>query len=198
MNNRGQTLATLEQWCQTRFIPADPFALDNGDIVVDAGNADPSPQSSVPSSAPPTPTPTGGFVSAAYVYNEQAPRRDSISARFEDGQVTGEWTRNQPPTGTPRNSFAGPVTCLEIDGKDAWLAGPSTVDTVGDTPAVFIRLHDGGPDGEGDLALLWRANPGQTIETMEGWCGTRFSPESPVPITTGDIVIDDGSASPSP
>jgi hypothetical protein len=90
------------------------------------------------------------------------------------------------------------VTCLVIDGQDAWLAGPSTVDTVGDTPAVFINLHDGGPDGEGDRAILWRANPGQTIETMEGWCRTKFVPEPPVPIIAGDIVIDDGSAGPSP
>ena len=132
------------------------------------------------------------------MYSEEAPRRDSVLARFEGGEAVGEWTRNQPPTGAPRNSFAGPVTCLVIDGPDAWLAGPSTVDTVGDTPAVFIRLHDGGPDGQGDLALLWRANTGQTIETMEGWCQTKFSPASPSPITSGDIVIEDGSASPSP
>jgi hypothetical protein len=136
-------------------------------------------------------------VSAAYVYNEQAPRRDSVAAHFEDEQPTGEWTRNQPPTG-PGNSFAGPVTCLVIDGNEAWLAGPSTTDTVGDTPAVFIHLVDGGPDGDGDEAILWRVNRSQTLATMEGWCRTKFSPDGPFPITSGDIVVEDGSPDASP
>jgi hypothetical protein len=33
---------------------------------------------------------------------------------------------------------------------------------------------------------------------MEGWCRTRLVPEPPFAITSGDIVIDDGTASPSP
>ncbi len=118
-------------------------------------------------------------------------------ARFEDGEPAGEWTRNQPPTG-PRNSFAGPVTCLVIEGRDAWLAGPATTDTVGDTQAVYIHLHDGGADGEGDEAILWRNNPGQSLTTLEGWCETKFIPEAPFPITAGDIVVSDGTATPAP
>jgi hypothetical protein len=85
------------------------------------------------------------------------------------------------------------VTCLVIDGNEAWLAGPSTTDTVGNTPAVFIHLVDGGPAGDGDEAILWRANTSQTVETMEGWCQTKFVPDGPFPITSGDIVVDDGS-----
>lgn len=34
LTNPGQTLATVTTWCEDRFIPAPPFGLDTGDVVV--------------------------------------------------------------------------------------------------------------------------------------------------------------------
>ena len=34
LTNPGQTLATVTSWCEDRFIPAPPFDLDTGDVVV--------------------------------------------------------------------------------------------------------------------------------------------------------------------
>jgi hypothetical protein len=34
MNDPGQTLATMEGWCTSRFIPAGPYPLDEGDVTV--------------------------------------------------------------------------------------------------------------------------------------------------------------------
>ena len=157
----------------------------------------PSPTPTPSLSLPPAPSPgTGPYVAAHYVYNEQVPRRDTIVANFDaDGDVTGEWTRTIPaPRGTP---YGGNVTCLVIEGNDAWLAGPATI-TEGDRKAAFVHVHDGGRDGDGDRAILWLANPGETLALLEGWCRTKFIPVAPSPITSGDIVVNDGNASPSP
>ena len=35
MSTRGQTLRTMEEWCRRKFVPADPYPLTSGDIVVD-------------------------------------------------------------------------------------------------------------------------------------------------------------------
>ncbi len=158
----------------------------------DSPSIEPS-DSLVPSlSAPPTPSPgSGPFVAAHYTYEEAAPRRDTIFATDPDNP-TGEWTRTQPPIGG--NVFAGPVTCFVIDGPDAWLAGPA--DTVPDgshVVAAFIRLHDGGPNGRGDRAILWLNNRGETLALLEGWCRSKFTPGGPFPLLSGDIVVDDGN-----
>jgi hypothetical protein len=37
MTTQGQTLRTMEEWCRRKFVPADPYPLTSGDIVVDDG-----------------------------------------------------------------------------------------------------------------------------------------------------------------
>jgi hypothetical protein len=119
------------------------------------------------------------------------PRRDSIAAHFE-GAAVGEWSRTYPATGEG-DVFGGPVTCLVIDGKKAWLAGRTTTATDGTKDgAVFIHVVDGGPDGVGDRAFLVMTTQGQTLRTMEEWCRRKFVPADPYPLTSGDIVVDDG------
>ena len=85
--------------------------------------------SSPPSPTPvPSPTPTQSppvmSVNGAYAYltSGGAERRDSVSVRDTE-PVSGTWSRLVPPDGA---SLGGPVTCLEIDGQDAWLAGPAS------------------------------------------------------------------------
>jgi hypothetical protein len=130
-------------------------------------------------------------VDGAYAYNVApgATRRDSVSAHVEGGGPVGEWSRMTPATGGG-TAFGGPVTCLVIDGPDAWLAGPATTASDGSTDrAAFLYVHDGGPGGDGDSAVLWMNDPGQTLATMEGWCTSRFIPAGPYPLDEGDVTV---------
>jgi hypothetical protein len=165
-------------------------------LIVGTGNrAAPSALVEAPTAVASTPSPAtselGAFVAAAYGYGSPL-RRDTVSAHFGGGPV-GEWSRRIPATG-PGNSFGGPITCLAISGSAAWLAGPATTATDGSTGrAAFIYLHDGGPDGKHDQAILWLSAPGQTLVTMTGWCENRFIPTGPNPVTIGDVEIHDVS-----
>ena len=151
-----------------------------------------SPSAVTPSPSPsPSPSPAGPLVVGSYIYGTTPPRRDTIAAHFEGGPV-GEWSRRIPAVGEG-TFFAGPVTCLVISGSDAWLAGPATTATDGSTNgAVMIHVHDGGPDGREDAVLMWQTTPGQTITTMTEWCENRFIPADPYPLTSGDVVVQDG------
>jgi hypothetical protein len=160
-----------------------------------APSSSPSPSVASPSAVAPTlspsPSPSGPFVIGNYVYGTTPPRRDTLAAHFEEGRPVGEWSRRKPATGDSSDFFGGPVTCLEISGSEAWLAGPATTSTDGITNAVFIHVTDGGPDGKGDTAFLWQTTAGQTIFTMTDWCEKRFVPADGLPLTTGDVLIQD-------
>ena len=154
-------------------------------------SASPSPSVSLPTpaSAPPAPS-DGPYVAGAYVYGEGVPRRDTIAAHFE-GTPVGEWSRTLPATGEG-HFYGGPITCLVIDGKEAWMAGRATTATDGTKDgAAFIHVIDGGPSGAGDLAFLVLSTRNQTLTTMEEWCRRKFIPAPPDRLTSGDIVVDD-------
>lgn len=124
------------------------------------------------------------------MYGEGVPRRDTIAAHFE-GTPVGEWSRTLPATGEG-HFYGGPITCLVIDGKEAWMAGRATTATDGTKDgAAFIHVIDGGPSGAGDLAFLVLSTRNQTLTTMEEWCRRKFIPARPYPLTSGDIVVDD-------
>jgi Putative zinc-finger len=150
-------------------------------------------QSDSPSPSPsqgPSPE-SGPYVAGAYVYGAAIKRRDTIAAHFE-GAPVGEWSRTIPATGKG-DVYSGSITCLVIAGKEAWLAGRTTTATDGTKDgAVFIHVVDGGPDGVGDRAFLVMTTQGQTLRTMEEWCQRKFVPADPYPLTSGDIVVDDG------
>jgi hypothetical protein len=142
----------------------------------------------------PTSTPSTGIatVNGAYAYHvgPDAERRDSISAQDTD-PPSGTWSRLVPPDGA---FLGGPITCLVIDGPDAWMAGPATESSDGTTwKAALLYVHDGGePDGLGDTAVTWITDPGQTLATMEGWCAGKYIPAGPYPVEVGDIIIRPG------
>lgn len=154
-------------------------------------SASPSlPASPIPASEPPAPS-DGPYVTGAYVYGTGVPRRDTIAAHFE-GTPVGEWSRTIPATGEG-DFFGGPITCLVIQGKEAWIAGRATTATDGTKDgAVFIHVVDGGPAGAGDLAFLVQNTQAQTLTTMEEWCRRKFVPAAPYPLTSGDITVFDG------
>ena len=160
------------------------------------GSASPSPlgTESPSPSASPSPSPSlgdGSFVTGAYVYGQTIKRRDSIAAHLEGGVAVGEWSRTIPATGAG-NVYGGSITCLVIDGEDAWMAGVVTSATdEKNGRAVSIHVLDGGPDGAGDGAFLLIGSTAQTLLTMEEWCRRKFSPADPYPLVSGDIVVND-------
>jgi hypothetical protein len=150
-------------------------------------SAEPTP---IPSD-PVTPTPSVGFVAAVYTLGSPIDRHDTIAAHFDpDGVATGEWSRRRTTTGKPE-IFRGPVTCLVIDGNEAWLAGPAEASDDPAIKAAFIHVRDGGPDGKGDRALLRLNNPGETLTTFEFLCQSKFVPAAPVGISSGDVQVGD-------
>jgi hypothetical protein len=139
----------------------------------------------------PAPSPTArAIVNGAYAYSVRpgAQRRDSVTA-LETDPAAGEWSRMSLPTGV---SLGGPLTCVVVDGHDAWMAGPATTVSDGQTGlAAFLYVHDSGlAGGAGDTAITWITDTGQTLETMEGWCRGRYIPAGPYPLEEGDIVVD--------
>ena len=181
LQDPGQPASELEGWCRdaAASYPFNftPVTLASGDITVRTSAALPSP-------------PLGPSVNGAYSYTV-APgvtRRDSIAAHFDGGPV-GEWSRLIPATGG-ESAFGGPITCLVIDGADAWAAGPAATSSDGSTGrSAYLHVRDGGPGGANDAALLWMNDQGQTLATMEGWCESRFDPAGLYPLDDGDISI---------
>jgi hypothetical protein len=186
LTRAGQTLTTVTNWCVNRYTPkGPPLPLTEGDIEINDGGP-------VPDAPSPPPSAAGPSVAAAYTYGQRPPRKDTVVARLVDGEPVGEWSRIMPADGSG-DTWGGPITCLVFDGSDVWLAGPATTATNGRKDgSAMIHLHDGGPGGKNDLALIWLAPVGQTITTVTNWCLTKFEPADLSPLTDGDIEIQDG------
>jgi hypothetical protein len=132
-------------------------------------------------------------VDGLYVYGTTPPKRDTIAVRLVDGRPVGEWSRREPATGAA-DFYGGPITCLLIEGRDAWMAGPAETATDGSTDrAAFIHVHDGGQDGAGDTAFMWLSTSGQTITTMEQWCERQVVLAPLYPLSSGDITVSVGT-----
>lgn len=81
----------------------------------------------------------------------------------------------------------GPITCLVVDGQDAWLAGPGST---GPDTGVFMHVHDGGGLGAADdMATAWGQDPGQPFEELVEWCETQATEVPLFPIDSGSIVV---------
>jgi len=173
--------------------PPSPIAVSSvtpAPIVSGPSSAVASPSIGLSSPAS-LPSGAGAYVAGRWTYNLTTPRRDTVAAQFDHGPV-GEWSRTIPATG-PGNTYAGPVTCLVISGSDAWLAGPATTVTDGTADrAALIYVHDGGPHGQGDRALLWLTQRGQTLATVTGWCKDRYIPAVSSALTEGDVKVSAG------
>ena len=115
----------------------------------------------------------------------------SVSAEGTD-HAKGTWTWARP-SGT----YTGPVTCLRVSGADAWFAGSAPGTGVEPITAVFFWVHDGGTPGKsaGDLGFSWAADPGETLDTMEGLCksmSTSFYGNEPFSLVAGDVTVTPG------
>ena len=139
--------------------------------------------------ADPGPGVTGGY---SYLVFEGAPPRSvAIEAQGSD-PVKGKWMFG-------RGRLSGPVTCLNVQGNEAFMFGPGTVGGRG----AFLWVRDSGlPGGAGDEAITWIQDlPGdelppdvepQTLEELEGWClnaGAGYPGIGPVPLISGNLTI---------
>ena len=139
--------------------------------------------------ADPVPKVTGGY--NYVVFEGSEPRSVSVQAQGSD-TVKGRWLFE-------RGRLSGPVTCLNVQGDEAFMFGPGTVGGRG----AFLWVRDGGsPGGADDEAITWIQDlpgdelpPGldpQTLEEMEGWClnaGDGYPGIGPVPLISGNLTI---------
>jgi hypothetical protein len=123
-------------------------------------------------------------VTGTYGYTSTSgPKTVSIDAHGTD-PVKGTWSFR-----STRANIRGVVTCLVVDGSDAWLAGTPTNGEFG----AFFYLHDGGTPGTNDLAVTWIQDPGQPFEQLQGWCETQYTDVPLFEVESGNLVVRSGS-----
>jgi hypothetical protein len=124
-----------------------------------------------------------------YTYTTTGPRAVTLDAHGTD-PARGTWA-------VTSGGIGGPVTCLVVDGADAYVYGPPDA---GGERAAFLWVHDGGSPGTaGDMAVTWVQDlPGEvrhpyTREDMEAWCrnaGAGF-PAGLYPLDSGNLTVYD-------
>ena len=152
--------------------------------------------SETPPAASTTPLSATATLSGVYTYAVfGGPGRGvSITAQQVGSAVTGRWSLwhvGQDPVKTD-----GSVTCLVVRGRDAFAFG--TADDRG--PAAFFWVHDGGKTSA-DRAMTWVQDPGEAASELEGWCrnaGAGYRQLQPVPLTSGDVIVELAGAAASP
>jgi hypothetical protein len=132
----------------------------------------------VAQAGPPVATVTG-----TYTYVPSGVGR-TVTVDARTGPVTGTWSWTNLGTGM---ILSGSVTCLVVDGKDAWMAGPSTTSGL----SVFLWVHDGGlPGGEGDMAVTWISDPGQSLKDMQVLCKQKSTTLTELfAVVSGDVIV---------
>ena len=125
-------------------------------------------------------SPSVAKVTGTYSYTSfSGPKSVSLSAHGTT-PVKGTWSF----TGGA-GTIGGPITCLVVDGSEAWLAGTPSVGEAG----VFIYLIDGGSPGTDDLAVTWVQDPWQTFEELQGWCESRFTDVPLFELDGGNLTV---------
>jgi hypothetical protein len=136
---------------------------------------------------------SGSSVTGGYSYSpfEGVERSAAVEAQGSN-PVRGRWQFDH-------GRLSGPVTCLNVQGNEAFIFGPGTKGGRG----AFLWVRDGGlPGGADDEAITWIQDlpgddlpPGlepQTLEEMEGWClnaGDGYPGLGPVPVVVGNVTI---------
>lgn len=117
-------------------------------------------------------------VAGSYTYTTDGGGHRTVSIRAQGADpVRGTWSFQ---------NRSGPITCMVVDGPDAWLAGPTSSGEL----AAFLYVHDGGTPGTaGDAAVTWISDPGQTLADMESWCRTSYTEVTRYSLTSGDLAI---------
>ena len=120
------------------------------------------------------------LVAGSYTYTTftGGHRQVGISARLSGGEASGSWSNL---------AGSGPITCLVVDGNEAWLAGTGTT---GPETGIFIYVIDGGAPGSAyDLVTAWGQDPGQPFEELQGWCEDRATHVPLFTVDTGNVTV---------
>lgn len=132
----------------------------------------------------------GATVAGSYQYSPfaQTPTREvSIQAHRSGDSVRGSYEWTSLVDGVTRT---GEVTCLVVDGSDAWLAGRETQTTGQPASGAFFRIDDGGAPGvTHDAAVAWIADPGQQLDELEAWCTDRNSEIPLFELDSGNLIV---------
>ena len=132
-----------------------------------------------------------GTVVGSYTYAPFSPdnvRLVMVAATNVGGHVMGVWSLTK--INAPRTTYSGPVTCLTVSGRDAWLAGPLWQ---GSTVGAFLWIHDGGlPRGVGDRAVTWISDPGWTAADMQKLCQHRATDFSAAAMASYGVTYEEG------
>jgi hypothetical protein len=136
--------------------------------------------------------PPAGNVAGYYTYYPFGGTSERTIAVLAHGNapVKGTWARIDGATGVVLR--AGLVTCLVIDGTEAWMAGPETfrADGLYVSEGSFLQVLDGAQPGpEGDFAVTWFGDPGQPLAELVGWCENRNTPVELFPLASGDVAV---------
>jgi hypothetical protein len=136
----------------------------------------------------------GVALTGTYTYDVAAPgntRSVTVDAHGPD-PVTGTWTWTNMVSGM---SLSGSVTCLVVDGQDAWMAGPITATEM----SAFFWVHDGGlPGGAGDMAVTWISDPAETLADMVALCVGRSTTLTQLfPVMSGNLIVSTQLAPPA-
>ena len=94
----------------------------------------------------------------------------------QDGEAVGEWWRTTIVSGK-QESYGGPtpVSCSMARSPISDRRRPPPTANL----AIYFQLRDRGANGEGDQAIGYLSNPGQTLTTMQTWCETKTRPIRP-------------------
>ena len=133
---------------------------------------------SVAQASPSVPKVTGSYSYTSF----SGPKTVSLSAHGTT-PVKGTWSFRGGAT-----TIGGPITCLVVDGSEAWLAGPPSVGEDG----VFIYLIDAGSPGTEDLAVTWVQDPDQSFDELQGWCESRFTDVPLFELDSGNLTVRAG------
>lgn len=125
--------------------------------------------------APPTVSATGSFefgfggVTASVTIDAHGIKPASGTFHFEN---------------TVNQSIDGDVTCINVDGPDAWVAGTATASSIEGVGFWALRVHDGGADP--DLAIVFAG-----FGSLDQYCasGRRGLDKYLQTVTEGDIVV---------
>jgi hypothetical protein len=132
-----------------------------------------------------------GTVAGYYTYlanNDPAAPR-TLAVASGEWFANGTWTRIDTATGEILRS--GQVSCLVIDGDDAWMAGPETYRAAGldQSAGSFLYVHGPRPGSGGDSAVTWFGDPGQPLTELLGWCRNKATHVPLFPLTSGDVDV---------
>jgi hypothetical protein len=132
--------------------------------------------STVEAAPPAGPT---SIVAGSYRYTTfTGGHRSASIAAVATPSVKGVWSLQ---------THRGTVTCLVVDGQDAWLAGPGTS---GPDTGVFMHVHDGGtPGAADDLVTSWGQDPGQPFAELVEWCETKAEHVPLFTVDSGNVTV---------